>query len=114
YINKLYKSIKHPIDELMKASYKISQKDLEFNLNYSSNNEIGKLTNSFRQMQKELKKSLYENWRKDSKWTVMMSSLSHNIKTPITLIELTSQTLANAPSQLAAQTNNVDIITHNT
>src|SRR5699024_11062853 len=47
YINKLYKSIKHPIDELMKASYKIRQKDLEFSLNYSSNNEIGKLTNSF-------------------------------------------------------------------
>lgn len=113
YINKLYKSIKHPIDELMKASYKISQKDLEFNLNYSSNNEIGKLTNSFRQMQKELKKSLYENWRKDSEWAVMMSSLSHDLKTPITLIGLSSETLANDQSLIEEQKNNVDIITRN-
>src|SRR5699024_7745426 len=48
YINKLYKSIKHPIDELMRASDQIIQKDLEFHLNYHSKNEIGQLTQSFR------------------------------------------------------------------
>ena len=113
YINKLYKTIKNPLDELMAASRKISQKDLEFNLKYDSKNEIGQLTSSFRQMQGELKKSLYENWKKDSEWAVMMSSLSHDLKTPITLIGLGSETLANDESLNEEQKNNVEIITRN-
>src|SRR5699024_5775430 len=63
--------------------------------------------------QKELKKSLYENWRKDSEWADMMSSLSHDLKTPITLIVLSSETLANDKSLIEEQKNNIDIITRN-
>src|SRR5699024_10969193 len=110
YINKLYKSIKHPIDELMAASHKIRKKDLEFNLNYNSENEIGQLTNSFREMQSELKKSLYENWRKDSEWALMMSSLSHDLKTPATLIALSSEVLDEQDDLTADQQLQIDII----
>ena len=46
-------------------------------------------------MQGELKKSLYKNWKKDSEWAVMMSSLSHDLKTPITLIGFGSESLTN-------------------
>ncbi|MBN6189442.1 HAMP domain-containing histidine kinase [Aneurinibacillus sp. BA2021] len=113
YINKLYQRIKDPLDELMAASHKISKKDLDFNLNYNSNNEIGQLTRSFRQMQGELKKSLYENWKRDSEWAVMMSSLSHDLKTPITLIGLGSESLANDPSLNEDQKMSVDIIVRN-
>ncbi|MBY7141830.1 HAMP domain-containing histidine kinase [Virgibacillus sp. NKC19-3] len=113
YINKLYQTIKTPLEELMTASHKISEKDLDFYLNYDSNNEIGQLTRSFRQMQGELKKSLYENWKKDSDWAVMMSSLSHDLKTPITLIGLSSETLANDKSMSEEQKMNVEIITRN-
>lgn len=113
YINKLYQKIKSPLEDLMTASHKISIKDLDFNLEYDSNNEIGQLTRSFRQMQGELKKSLYENWKKDSDWAVMMSSLSHDLKTPITLIGLSSESLASDQSLSEEQKLNVDIITRN-
>lgn len=113
YINKLYKSIKQPLDELMIASHKISQKDLDFDLNYNFENEIGQLINSFRQMQRELKNSLYENWKKDSEWAVMMSSLSHDLKTPITLIGMGSEMLENDPSLSEEQKKNVEIIARN-
>ena len=113
YSNKLYKSIKQPLDELMAASHKISQKNLDFELNYSSKNELGQLTNSFRQMQSELKNSLYENWKKDSEWAVMMSSLSHDLKTPITLIGMGSEILDNDQSLSEEQKKNVDIIARN-
>lgn len=113
YSNKLYKSIKQPLDELMAASHKISQKDLDFELNYSSKNELGQLTNSFRQMQRELKNSLYENWKKDSEWAVMMSSLSHDLKTPITLIGMGSEILENDQSLSEEQKKNVEIIARN-
>ena len=113
YIHKLYKSIKQPLDELMTASHNISQKDLEFELNYHSKNELGQLTTSFREMQSELKKSLYENWKKDSEWAVMMTSLSHDLKTPITLIGMGSETLVNDPSLSEEQKKSVDIIARN-
>ncbi|RLL40115.1 sensor histidine kinase [Oceanobacillus piezotolerans] len=113
YINKLYQTIKNPLEELMEASHKISEKDLDFNLEYDSTNEIGELSRSFRQMQGELKKSLYENWKKDSDWAVMMSSLSHDLKTPITLIGLGSESLTNDQSLSEEQKMNVDIIARN-
>lgn len=113
YINKLFQRIKAPLEELMTAAHKISEKDLDFNLIYDSNNEIGQLARSFRQMQGELKKSLYENWKKDSEWAVMMSSLSHDLKTPITLIGLGSESLTNDPSLSEDQKMNLDIITRN-
>lgn len=113
YINKLYQTIRNPLEELMAASLKISKKDLDFNLKYDSNNEIGQLTRSFRQMQGELKKSLYENWKKDSEWAVMMSSLSHDLKTPITLIGLGSESMASDQSLSDDQKMNVDIIARN-
>lgn len=113
YINKLFQTIKNPLEELMEASHKISKKDLDFNLIYNSNNEIGQLTRSFRQMQGELKKSLYENWKKDSEWAAMMSSLSHDLKTPITLIGLGTESLASDQSLEEEQKMNVDIIARN-
>jgi len=113
YINKLYNSIKQPVDELIEASHKISQKDLEFKLNYTSKNEIGQLTNSFRKMQSELKKSLYENWRKDSEWAVMMSSLSHDLKTPATLIGLSTEVLNETGNLSHDQQSQIDIINRN-
>ncbi len=113
YINKLYNKIRTPLQELMAASHKISQKDLDFDLKYDSENEIGQLTRSFRQMQGELKKSLYENWKKDSEWAVMMSSLSHDLKTPITLIGMCSETLASDQKLSEEQKMSVEIIARN-
>ncbi len=49
FINKLYRSIKEPLEELLNASNMIRTKDLEFSLSYNSNNEIGQLTQSFGQ-----------------------------------------------------------------
>lgn len=93
FINKLYRSLKEPLEDLLNASNMIRNKDLEFDLKYKSKNEIGELTHSFRQMQRELKKSLYKNWRHDSEWAIIMSSLSHDLKTPATLIALSTEML---------------------
>lgn len=113
FINKLYRSIKEPLEELLNASNMIRTKDLEFSLSYNSNNEIGQLTQSFGQMQRELKKSLYENWRKDSEWAVMMSSLSHDLKTPATLIALSTEILNEVDELTPNQQSQVDIINRN-
>ncbi|MBM7646693.1 signal transduction histidine kinase [Scopulibacillus daqui] len=113
FINKLYRTIKEPLEELLNASNMIRKKDLDFCLGYNSNNEIGQLTQSFRQMQRELKKSLYENWRKDSEWAIMMSSLSHDLKTPATLIALSTEILNDEGGLAPNQQLQVDIINRN-
>ncbi len=113
FINKLYYSVKAPLEELLNASNMIKNKNLEFNLSYNSNNEIGELTQSFRQMQGELKKSLYKNWQHDSEWAVMMSSLSHDLKTPVTLITLSTEMLNNMSNLTPNQQLQIDIINRN-
>lgn len=112
FINKLYRSIKYPLDELLNAANMIKNKNLDFDLSYDINNEIGRLTQSFRQMQMELKKSLYKNWKHDSEWAVTMSSLSHDLKTPATLIALSTEML-NEMELAPNQESQVDIINRN-
>lgn len=112
FINKLYRSIKYPLDELLNAANMIRNKNLDFDLSYDINNEIGQLTQSFRQMQMELKKSLYKNWKHDSEWAVTMSSLSHDLKTPATLIALSTE-LLNEMELAPNQESQVDIINRN-
>jgi len=64
-------------------------------------------------MQTELKNSLYENWKKDSEWAVMMSSLSHDLKTPITLIGMSAEILEHEQLLSEEQKKNVEIIARN-
>lgn len=81
------KSILVPIDELKKASFKIKEGNLDFNINVETKDELGELCTAFEEMRCKLKESIdmqlqYENNRK-----VLISNISHDLKTPVTAVK---------------------------
>lgn len=83
----IQKSIIRPLKELDKGSREISQGNLDFEMKSKSKDEMGKVIRSYEKMRQELKVSIdrqvqYENNRKE-----LISSISHDLKTPMTSIK---------------------------
>ncbi|MBU5300622.1 HAMP domain-containing histidine kinase [Clostridium sporogenes] len=87
FTRKLIKSIQQPINEIIDASNKIKEKDLDFEINYKSNNELGKLVSSFEEMKNALKESLNKQWIMEEDRKEMIKAIAHDLKTPITVIQ---------------------------
>lgn len=81
------RSIVKPLEKLKDGAVLIKNGNMDFQLNISSNDEIGELSRAFEEMRKRLKESLeiqlqYENNRKE-----LISNISHDLKTPVTAIK---------------------------
>lgn len=82
----LSRSIVRPLQALERAADHIGQGDLEHELKLGRKDEIGRLSEAFEEMRLRLKESLrvqlqYEENRKE-----LISSISHDLKTPIAAI----------------------------
>ncbi|SHH36861.1 sensor histidine kinase [Tepidibacter thalassicus] len=84
---KFSKNINIPLKQLIDASNKIKNYDLDFKLNYSYNNELGKLIQAFESMRCELKETLTKQWVAEKEKRDIVSSLSHDLRTPLTIIK---------------------------
>ncbi|HBL8476993.1 TPA: HAMP domain-containing histidine kinase, partial [Listeria monocytogenes] len=87
------KNINYPLQLLMEASHKIKEKDLDFEINYQSDNELGKLCSAFSEMKEELKSSLFTQWKLEQERVEMVESLAHDLKTPLSIIRGYSEAL---------------------
>jgi signal transduction histidine kinase len=86
-------NINKPLQLLMEASRKIKGKDLDFEINYHSENELGRLCDAFSEMKEELKNSLSAQWRMEQERVEMVESLAHDLKTPLSIIQGYSEAL---------------------
>ncbi|WP_234410443.1 HAMP domain-containing sensor histidine kinase [Caldalkalibacillus mannanilyticus] len=80
------RSMNHPLQELINMTEHIRQGQLDFPLQSTYENEWGEVMNSFEKMRKALKGSLKKQWIMEEQRKEMILSLTHNIKTPITII----------------------------
>ena len=76
-----------PLEELNEATKNIAKGNLNYEIDYCGDNELGNFCEAFETMRLKLKKSLekqslYENNRKE-----LIASISHDLKTPITSIQ---------------------------
>lgn len=71
----------------MDGAEKIKNKDLDFTIDYSSKDELGRLCKSFEEMRFGLKKSLNQQWEMEQQRKEMVSAIAHDLKTPITIIK---------------------------
>jgi len=81
------KSILIPLRKLSIGSHKIKEGDLDFNVGYYKTDEFGSVCQDFDEMRGHLKKSVedrikYEQYRKE-----LLSSISHDLRTPLTSIK---------------------------
>lgn len=88
--------INRPLQLLMDASRKIKEKDLDFEIDYDSDNELGKLCVAFSEMKDALKKSLSAQWKMEQERVEMVEALAHDLKAPLSIIRGYSEALIDA------------------
>ncbi|MGO1044861.1 ATP-binding protein [Clostridioides difficile] len=89
----LAKNINRPLKLLMDSSQKIKEKNLDFEIDYYADNELGKLCSAFSEMKDELKKSLSSQWKIEQERVEMVEALAHDLKSPLSIVKVYSEAL---------------------
>lgn len=76
-----------PIKALKESMSHISEQDLDFQMTYTSDDELGRLCAAFEQMRGELDKRNREMWGMLKERKALTASVSHDLRTPITVIK---------------------------
>lgn len=87
-ITKLYYKLKiqTPLKSLNNGVEHISQQDLDFQIEYTSDDELGRLCNAFECMRNEIYMSNRKMWNMLQERKALTASVSHDLRTPITVI----------------------------
>ncbi len=81
------KGILAPLKKLQDAAGEISRGNLDYEVIEDGDQEIRALCKSFEQMRLKLKESVYTQMKYDDNRKMLVSSISHDLKTPITSIK---------------------------
>lgn len=87
------KKISRELDPLLKASEEIGQQNLDFQIKKSHIKEFNAILESLEKIKLGLSESLKRNWREEEKKRNQISALSHDIKTPVSIIKGNSELL---------------------
>lgn len=85
--------VEKKIDKLLSATRKIEQQDLDFTVGHSDILEIDKVLNGLEHMKQALKQSLTEQWKAEQMRKDQIAALSHDLKTPLTIVRGNSELL---------------------
>lgn len=80
------RKINQPLQLLIDASKKIQEKDLDFEIDYHSDNELGRLCHAFSEMKGELQNSMSAQWKMEQERVEMAAALAHDLKSPLSII----------------------------
>jgi len=91
----LARSLTRPVQELREATSRVAGGDLDATLPEGRQDEFGDLVRSFNRMTRELRdvQDLRVRAEKAAAWRAMASQIAHEIKNPLTPIQLTVQNL---------------------
>ena len=91
----LARRIAEPINTLTDATHRVAEGDLDVSLETASKDEIGALFASFTQMAADLKRqrSDLERTKKLEAWAQMARQVAHEVKNPLTPIQLAAEHL---------------------
>lgn len=79
--------LKAPLAELKAASVKISNNDLDFRVNYRSEDEMGQLCASFERMRFTLAGNFSGMWRQMEERKQLNAAFAHDLRTPLTVLK---------------------------
>ena len=83
----IYKSVMSPLRKISEAARSIADGNLEFELKYDKSDEFGDIYKDFEHMRKRLKESVEQKLINDNENKILISNISHDLKTPITSIK---------------------------
>lgn len=87
------KKISKELNPLLEASEEIRKQNLDFQVKKSNVQEFNAILDSLEKMKVGLSESLRTNWREEEKKRNQISALSHDIKTPVSIIKGNSELL---------------------
>lgn len=87
------KKISKELNPLIEASEEIRKQNLDFQVKKSNIQEFNAILDSLEKMKVGLSESLRTNWREEEKKRNQISALSHDIKTPLSIIKGNSELL---------------------
>lgn len=79
--------IRKPLTLLTASANKIAENDLDFSVVYDRNDEMGLLCKSFEKMRFALESNHREMWRQMNERKKLNAAFSHDLRTPLTVIE---------------------------
>lgn len=83
-----YKSkIKKPLMLLTISASRIAENDLDFSIVYDRNDEMGVLCKAFEKMRSALESNNREMWRQMNERKKLNAAFSHDLRTPLTVLE---------------------------
>lgn len=84
---RLSRKLKKPLQELLDAIHKIKNRDLDFTIKNTADNEIGDLARALEDMRRELNQSLIREWQLELDRRDMVAALTHDLRTPLAIIQ---------------------------
>lgn len=79
--------LKRPLHILSNAAARITNNDLDFEICYEKEDELGKLCEAFEKMRFSLESNSRETWRQMEERKRLNASFSHDLRTPLTVLE---------------------------
>ena len=96
--------MKKPLNILVKASDLISKNDLDFTVDYMSNDEMGKLSAAFEKMRGALAQNNDLMWRQMEQRKQLNAMFAHDLRTPLTVLKGYAEILQQADEQKTRDT----------
>ncbi|MBS6558715.1 MAG: HAMP domain-containing histidine kinase [Clostridiales bacterium] len=104
------KGIKKRLEQMNEVTKKISTNNLDFQVAYSDLKEINGVLSSLEKMKSTLQESLKKQWDMEKQREQQLRALSHDIKTPLTIIRGNAELIAEESLSQDIESYNVSIL----
>lgn len=81
------KTIIGPIQKITKGANEIANGNLDYEIDYTSTNELGQLAESFNDMRLRVKESIEERNKADQQQKEVVAGIAHDLRTPLTSVK---------------------------
>lgn len=97
------KTLQKPLEILGSAADKIASSNLDFEIHYDRQDELGRLCLSFEKMRRALRDNNLELWRQIEERKRLNAAFAHDLRTPLTVLKGQSEILVKYTSHMSAE-----------